>query len=363
MNTTTSKRKSIDSDVVTDAKQTKLRDVEIPESLPPTCKVRNRYLDKLHHHPRDHCVFFDSGENGEVHDYYADFVGDGKHFTSKNIKSVTSVIKAFFDEFDADKIIQKMMNGKNWQKSKYFGKTPEEIKQGWNQNGQNARERGTEMHDFIDCYYNGEKTLDCIEESNVELCQFKGLLRELGDDLIPYRSEWFVFTDNETKVTGAVDMTFVDNKIMKQLWNKVQFGAEHPDTLHIVIYDWKRCKKITRYNAWEKGYGPVSHMHNANFYHYSLQLNLYKWILEKFYHNVTWNGNTYKNISIDLMYLCVMHPNQKKHKLQRCPDYQEEIGEIMKLRAESVTCVENNLPELFPFDKSQPNQEEVNYDF
>jgi hypothetical protein len=49
--------------------------------------------------------------------------------------SVTTVIGKLFEPFDADTIIDKMINSVNWPKSKYFGMTKESIKKQWTDSG------------------------------------------------------------------------------------------------------------------------------------------------------------------------------------------------------------------------------------
>ena len=71
-------------------------------------QVKNR-------HPRDEHIFFDEAP----HKYYINGVCD-------NI-SVTTLIHTYGEKFDADKIIQKMMNSMNWENSKYYGMTADEI--------------------------------------------------------------------------------------------------------------------------------------------------------------------------------------------------------------------------------------------
>jgi len=64
----------------------------------------------------------------------------------------------------------------------------------------------------------------------------------------------------------------------------------------IEIYDWKRCKAIVKENKYKK-YAKVDFLKNfddTNYNHYSLQLNLYKYILESKYNykvnNIVFNG-------------------------------------------------------------------------
>lgn len=333
--------------------------ITVPPGLPPTCVTHNRYLDRLHRHPRDYRVFFDPGTpDDRRHDYYVDWAGNGQFADRTYAKSVTYLVHAFFREFDADKVILTMMNGKNWFKSKYFGQTPDQIKELWGANGLESRTEGTAMHDFIDRYYNGEVTLNDIKEEQKELLHFRDFVQFETGGKSPYRAEWLVFTDDELRISGSIDMIFVDDAVMESLWKNVQYGASPPKTLHLVMYDWKRSKKISTYNKWEPpGYEPCENMRNTNFFHYSLQLNLYKWILENFYKNVTWRGVVYENVSVDFMHLCVLHPRKRKYELHRCPDYQPEVAQIMELRRASLKRMREGKPALFPFDLTQPPPE------
>ena len=48
------------------------------------------------------------------------------------------------------------------------------------------------------------------------------------------------------------------------------------------VCDWKRSKEIKENNLYEEGNYPLSHIPNANYWHYTLQLNIYKRIIEKY---------------------------------------------------------------------------------
>ena len=84
---------------------------------PPT------YLSKKNSHPRDKNIVFDEGP----HIYT--IKGDS------NYMSVTTWNHSHFPHFNPDSVIKKMMASKKWPNNKYFGKTPEEIKKIWNDNG------------------------------------------------------------------------------------------------------------------------------------------------------------------------------------------------------------------------------------
>ena len=70
------------------------------------------YLSKKNAHELDSHITFDEGP----HIYTID--GDSGY------TSVTTWNHSHFPKFDSDKIIDKMMKGKNWKTSKYYGNNP-----------------------------------------------------------------------------------------------------------------------------------------------------------------------------------------------------------------------------------------------
>ena len=134
---------------------------------PPT------YLANLNPHERDAHISFDEGP----HIYTID--GDS------GFMSVTTWNHSHFPHFNADKIIKKMMSSKNWSNSKYFGMTPQQIKDQWNENGRIASEAGTKMHYDIECFYNN---MD-IQNDSTEYSYFKNFEKD-HQHLKPFRTEW-----------------------------------------------------------------------------------------------------------------------------------------------------------------------------
>ena len=247
----------------------------------------NTLLEERNKHLRDHDISFDEGP----HIYT--IKGDSS-FTS-----VTTWVHQHFAKFDADKIINNMMNSRNWPNSKYYGKTPEQIKAEWDQNKNEAADAGTKMHYDIECFYN-----ECYKNTNdsVEFNYFKNFQRDVGSTMKPYRTEWMVYHE-EYRLAGSIDMIF-----------------ENPDGT-LQIYDWKRCKEIKKVNAWGKySITPeLDHLPDTNFWHYSLQLNTYKRILEQKYGK-----------KVTDMYLVCLHPNNSNSNYLRLkvPDLQDELNEV-----------------------------------
>lgn len=222
-----------------------------------------------------------------------------------NYLSVTKWNHDKFEKFDADKIIEKMMKSKNWINSPYNGMTKQEIKQQWSKNGKEASESGTKLHNDIEQFYN---KMSVINDS-IEYKYFQNFYKD-HKHLIPYRTEWMIY-DKELKLAGSIDMVFQDKNSKK---------------LH--IYDWKRCKEIKMDNKWQKSITPcISHLDDCNYNHYSLQLNTYKYILEKNYDEI-----------VDDMYLICLHPNNENDNYIKIKvnNMTNELDNLMEMRYKQI---------------------------
>ena len=264
------------------------------EQLPPD------YLAKLNPHPRDKCISFDAGPH--IYTIHND--------PSIKYTSVTTWNHSHFGHFDADKIIDNMMKSKKWPESKYYGMTREEIKSAWDLNRDKAAGAGTNMHYDIECYYN-----ECPNKN--DSIEYKYFLSFVNDfpNLKPYRTEWTVFHE-ELRLAGSIDMVF-DNG---------------DGTLS--IYDWKRCKEIKKIDQKNAITPCIEHLPDTNYWHYCLQLNTYKAILEE----------KYGKIITDL-YLVCLHPENKNNSYLRIKviDLQIEIKNLFEYRKNQLLEIDNKL--------------------
>ena len=249
------------------------------------------YLTKKYPHERDSHITFDEGP----HIYTID--GDSS-FTS-----VTTWNHSHFQHFDSDKIIDKMMNSPKWPNNKYYGKTKQEIKDIWEKNRVEASTAGTKMHFDIECFYNNNN----VENDSIEFAYFMKF-HNSTPNLKPYRTEWMVY-DKELKLAGSIDMIY-----------------ENPDGT-LDICDWKRSKEIKKHNPWQCSTTEcINHLPDSNFWHYTLQLNTYKYLLEKNY------GKTIRD-----MYLICLHPSNPSYIKYKVPYLPQEITDLMDLRLKMVS--------------------------
>lgn len=276
--------------------------------LHPTLQEKNT-------HPRDNNLLFD-----EPTHKYSIITDLGSSYTS-----VTTWNHSHFAHFDADAIIKKMMSGKNWNsKNKYWGLTSEEIKDQWQQNATNVSGAGTNMHFDIECFMNQPLLKDKPYSHKDLLELYDATERELGPpewnhfiqfarafpDLVPYRTEWMIY-DEDLKLAGSIDMVY-----------------ENPDGT-LMIYDWKRCKDIAKTSNFNK-YAlteSINNLPDTNYWHYSLQLNTYKAILERKYEK-----------KVTALYLVRLHPDNPKNTfdLIKVPNLQDEIATLFDERKETL---------------------------
>ena len=287
--------------------------------------ILTNVLTERNRHPRDDNIqFFEEG-----HKYVIIPDPDSKY------TSVTTWNHSHFPHFDADGVITNMMKGKNWKEGhKYWGMKAEEIKAQWCANGASVSGLGTDMHFEIECFMNDkivqydythkelyEKYInDYIIQSKHDdkSLEWKYFIEFVKDhpELKPYRTEWTVYHE-DLKLAGSIDMVY-----------------EKSDGT-LAIYDWKRSKDITRVNNFNK-YAvteSICHMPDSNFWHYALQLNTYKAILEQKYEK-----------KITDLYLVRLHPDneEKTYELIKLPILSKEISDLFEERLQQLQMLVKN---------------------
>ena len=150
------------------------------------------------------------------------------------------------------------------------------------------------------------KTIDKIEK----------FLKDSNGSLIPILSE-FIIGDKEYRICGTIDQIFYN-----KTYNSLQ------------IWDWKTNNKIDLENKFKKDQfmlPPISHIENSNFWHYSIQLSLYKFILQKI-----------TGIEVGKLYLCHFDDTKDDYTLHECPYLEMEVKLILEDNLKSMIEEENN---------------------
>lgn len=244
-------------------------------------------LDKF-----NHIVYYD-----EPHTY----IMDGVRATS-----VTKVIGMAEKPFDADYWSQK--------KADEQGVTADEIKAQWKYKANVACEKGTAVHEYVENYLNNKvfpypaaNIRPVFEGQDPVKPKYDTIIplvhkfcEDIKGKMIPVRSE-FVVGDVGYGLCGMIDQIFYNKKSGK-----------------LELWDWKTNEKIDTESKY-KLMPPVDHISTAKLDIYSLQLSLYKHIIEK---------NT--NLEIGDCYLTWFNEANDSYKIFKCHNYENEVKEMIK---------------------------------
>jgi len=234
---------------------------------------------------RDKVVTFDEKE----HKYYV----QGKQMKY----SVTQLIHLYFSDFDATTIATNMLKRRDFfQQDKYskywdlardksFEQGVEAIIKSWDTNRDESSFLGTAMHQSIEDFILTAQELPHTIESEY-FQDFHADMTTWG--FVPYKPEQIVW-DQEYNLAGSADM----------MYTRPEWLDYTP--LKVFLIDWKRSKEIKMSSfRGKKGLGVCSNLEDCNYVHYTLQLNLYKHLLEKHY-----------NVQVVKMAIAVFHPDNE----------------------------------------------------
>lgn len=224
-------------------------------------------------------------------------------YKGREFASVSTVVSKFFREFNP------IDNSKRVAERE--GVTQMEIMERWDAAGVESREVGTFMHAQIESILNHEHPLLTTNfeykgqyvkiNENIsiekELKYFQNFMRE--NQVHPYRTEWRI-CDEDREIAGTIDLL-----------------CKNGDDFE--IYDWKRSRKaLPDETIWAYGKDGLEHIPDISFYHYALQQNLYKYILEKNY-----------GIHVSKMHIVIFHPYYDSYQHFEIPSMDNEVQIIL----------------------------------
>lgn len=192
------------------------------------------------------------------------------YYYDKKVKwSVTQFIQNFYSKFDSETI------SANY--AKKHGLKQEDVLAEWKRKGDISSSSGTIIHSFMENAKRG-KTFDIdysiadklnirkeVEERvNILLPQAKAFHEDTLNKLFPIQLEYTVGI--EDYIAGNIDML---------CWNE--------KAQEFQIWDYKNVKQINvKSSFWDKYcFYPFDQFRDTNYTHYSIQLNIYKHILQR----------------------------------------------------------------------------------
>lgn len=222
--------------------------------------------------------------------------------------SVTTFIGEFKQKFETEKVAKAY--------ALKHGLEYEKVIEDWNYIRDFASIKGRTFHSCAENFY-ANKIYEYDENDLTEkwgvsmpiaikkmLNHFHNFYSDSKKNLIPIKSE-VVVGDPEYNISGMVDQIFYNKKFEE-----------------IQIFDWKTNKEISYTNNFGNRYlHPISHLDECEFNTYSIQLSLYKHIIQK---------NT--NLKIGRLYIVWFNEMNDTYKVIQCKEMDEEIKLLIKNR-------------------------------
>lgn len=303
--------------------------------VPGECEIKRMPLATRNEHARDRFIAF----RDDTHTYYI----KGK----ANYISCTTFIGTYFEKFDADRTIDRWLNDRSFPHGRTtharyvplcYDKTGgrcsdaairEAILQHWDQNRDRAAELGTAMHNNIEFFYN-KLPVDQTVAGRPEY----GYFQQYHRDVITARRKWrmlrteMMVWDDKARVCGSIDAMYVDERVPPSDDDDWRTGEKR---IPVHLVDWKRSKKIQMRAFGNKtGYGPCGSLPCTNHSKYTIQLNIYRKILE-----------TYYNVVVESMELAVFHPDNEGYNLYPVQKLDDVVTAMFAERTNSLqddTC-------------------------
>lgn len=219
-------------------------------------------------------------------------------------KSVTETLKNLVKAFDSVYWAEK--------KAPELNLKPEEILKKWETTAKTSRIKGSLVHSYLEAIFKADKFsypedfilsefgFDPVQDAfNSIVPQVDKFIMDINEKMYPVATE-FIVGDLDALVCGTVDQIFYNKKSGK-----------------LEIWDWKTNKEIKTTSRYYH-LAPISHIPDTELDHYSLQLSMYKEILEK---------NT--KLKFGNSYLAWFNEANDDYQIFRAHDYQEEARLIL----------------------------------
>lgn len=172
----------------------------------------------------------------------------------KNLISVTTLLHDYSHSFDSDKI-SKQVAAKT-------GKKADDLKIEWKEKGESSSNKGKHLHKFI-------------EEYILKKDLFKM-------DLYPEEKQYFLnFYEDFLKNKVIIYSEKILYNLEWQLAGTIDLLCYCPEEETLYFIDWKSNEKISTFNKYQKLKSPLSRYDQCSKEIYTLQLSLYRYMIEE----------------------------------------------------------------------------------
>ena len=237
------------------------------------------------------------------------FYEDGHYYECKGKRvgiSVTTFIHEFCNEFDAERMAEKVANRD--------GKTIQQVLDEWAYKRDFSCEKGTTCHEWSQSLWSGAEYKPLLYDESKE---YMSALIKIRSQAVNFKNDYqdhlehlideLPIGSEEYDIASCVDHLF---------YNKLTGG--------LVLVDYKTNSLMDGYNkkAYKKAMKvPLSHINDDALHHYHIQLSIYKYLIEK-----------YTGLKVDEMFIVYMSENIENYEIIDIPYLKEEVEAILELR-------------------------------
>jgi ATP-dependent exoDNAse (exonuclease V) beta subunit len=186
----------------------------------------------------------------------------------KKLISVTTFINQFKNKFDSDYHSKRIAKKEN--------KTQEEILKLWSDKAKKSCEIGTAIHKIFEDYIDGKFS---VISNEIEI-DFMDLDIEYLIDFYP-KSKVAIQFIKDFFISGRLTPVYTEYIVHNDfLAGQVDLICKDKDNNYYIL-DFKTNDKIETFSYNKKMLGVFKDINDCNFYHYSLQLSIYKKMFDK----------------------------------------------------------------------------------
>ena len=240
-----------------------------------------------------------------------DFTFNEEHHTYRykgnKYKSVTTIIKDFCQEFDADywsrkKAIDRIEEDGGDMSNKNIDLVTEQILKEWDDKRDRSCDLGTMVHLYLEQKFSTELDIEVVEDTEalLRIEKFETLITPRMKDFVSISQELRIFS-HSLKISGTIDGLFL------------RFMEDGSVKLYIIDYKTNGNLKTDKDKNYSKLKAPFGKYWENELNKYSIQLSLYKLILAEY------------GIKVDDCVLIYLPPSDRKPEVMRCKDLTPEL--------------------------------------
>ena len=235
------------------------------------------------------------------------FFEEDHHYEYKGQRvgiGVTTFYAQYENEFNAEEVAEKVALKE--------GKTIQEVLDEWEYKNQFACVKGSTCHEIAQSQWSGKGFIYDYFDSSSEYIKAVGKITKQTDnfhedykDRLEHLYDEFVIGSEEYDIASAIDHLFI---------NKLTGG--------LVLVDYKTNIDIYKSDKYAKDMKvPLQHLKDTVYNHYSLQLSIYKFIVEK-----------YTDLKIEEMFIVWFSENNDNYEIIEIPYLKNEVKLILENR-------------------------------